>query len=90
MSLGTVQGVEKVRIADFVHGSDGLGNTNPTPPKGQALSTSGPQFLVDMVTRVPHQVTVVALAPLSNIAKVQHVLIRHTLLPIPGAKNHLG
>lgn len=67
--LVTLKGVAKVRIADFVHGADGLGNTHPPPPKGSALGETGPEFLVRMADKYPHEVTVVALGPLTNIAK---------------------
>lgn len=65
----TLKGVAKVRIADFVHGADGLGNTGPPPPAGAAARETGPEFLVRMAREHPGEVTVVALAPLTNIAK---------------------
>ncbi|WOL02410.1 hypothetical protein Cni_G11129 [Canna indica] len=58
----------KLRIADFVHGSDGLGNQNFSPPKGKAIDQSAVAFLVEKVSQFPGEVTVVALGPLTNIA----------------------
>jgi len=55
-------------IADFVHGEDGLGNTNQANPKGQKLDISAAEFLVQKVAEFPGEVTVVTLAPLTNIA----------------------
>ncbi|KAL5703476.1 uridine nucleosidase [Ranunculus cassubicifolius] len=58
----------KLRIADFVHGTDGLGNQNFPPPKGKQIQESGPHFLVQQANLYPGQVTLVALGPLTNIA----------------------
>ncbi|XP_065860867.1 probable uridine nucleosidase 2 [Euphorbia lathyris] len=58
----------KLRIADFVHGADGLGNQNFPPPKGQPIEQSAAAFLVEQANLYPGKVTVVALGPLTNIA----------------------
>ncbi|KAM7500895.1 hypothetical protein LguiA_025309 [Lonicera macranthoides] len=58
----------KLRIADFVHGLDGLGNQNFPPPEGKAIEQSAAEFLVQQANLYPREVTVVALGPLTNIA----------------------
>ncbi|KAJ1401424.1 Ribonucleoside hydrolase-like [Sesbania bispinosa] len=58
----------KLRIADFVHGADGLGNQNFPPPKGKPVEESAAAFLVHQAKANPGKVTVVALGPLTNIA----------------------
>uniref|UniRef100_I1PCE5 uridine nucleosidase n=1 Tax=Oryza glaberrima TaxID=4538 RepID=I1PCE5_ORYGL len=58
----------KLRIASFVHGSDGLGNQNFPPPTGKPLDQSAAAFLVKQANLYPGQVTVVALGPLTNLA----------------------
>ncbi|XP_044500144.1 probable uridine nucleosidase 2 isoform X1 [Mangifera indica] len=58
----------KLRIADFVHGADGLGNQNFPPPKGKAVEQSAAAFLVEQAKLYPGKVTVVALGPLTNLA----------------------
>ncbi|KAG7645200.1 putative uridine nucleosidase 2 [Arabidopsis thaliana] len=58
----------KLRIADFVHGKDGLGNQNFPPPKGKPIEKSGPEFLVEQAKLYPGEITVVALGPLTNLA----------------------
>ncbi|KAL7250795.1 hypothetical protein ACSBR1_012744 [Camellia fascicularis] len=58
----------KLRIADFVHGADGLGNQNFPPPKGKPIEQSAAAFLVQKANLYPGKVTVVALGPLTNIA----------------------
>ncbi|XVF40923.1 hypothetical protein PTKIN_Ptkin01aG0239800 [Pterospermum kingtungense] len=58
----------KLRIADFVHGADGLGNQDFPPPKGKPIDMSAAAFLVEQTNLYPGHVTVVALGPLTNIA----------------------
>ncbi|GMP54933.1 hypothetical protein CsSME_00019923 [Camellia sinensis var. sinensis] len=58
----------KLRIADFVHGADGLGNQNFPPPEGKPIEQSAAAFLVQQANLYPGKVTVVALGPLTNIA----------------------
>lgn len=58
----------KLRIADFVHGADGLGNQNFHPPKGKPIEQSAADFIVEQANLYPGKVTVVALGPLTNIA----------------------
>ncbi|KAG6427513.1 hypothetical protein SASPL_111759 [Salvia splendens] len=58
----------KPRIADFVHGSDGLGNIFLDPPQSGKCDKSAPEFLVDKVSEFPGEVSILALGPLTNIA----------------------
>lgn len=55
-------------VADFVHGSDGLGNINLPPPKGQAIDQPAAQFIVETVMAQPGQITLVPIGPLTNLA----------------------
>ncbi|KAH6834881.1 uridine-ribohydrolase 2 [Perilla frutescens var. hirtella] len=64
----TITVCTKLRIADFVHGTDGLGNQNFPPPKGAPIKQSAAEFLVKQTNLYPGKVTVVALGPLTNIA----------------------
>ncbi|KAL8526320.1 hypothetical protein ACS0TY_015511 [Phlomoides rotata] len=56
------------RIADFVHGSNGLGNVFLDPPKSKKSDKSASELLVDKVSEFPGEVSVLALGPLTNIA----------------------
>ena len=58
----------KLRVADFVHGADGLGNQNFPPPNGKPIEESAVSFLVNQAKANPGKITVVALGPLTNIA----------------------
>ncbi|KAL5710667.1 uridine nucleosidase [Ranunculus cassubicifolius] len=56
------------RVADFVHGTDGLGNIYLPSPKGKKSEKSAVEFLVEKVSEHPGEVSVLALGPLTNIA----------------------
>lgn len=53
---------------DFVHGHDGFGNINLPPPKGKPIDVSAAQFIVNTVLANPHEVTLIAIGPLINLA----------------------
>ncbi|KAL3642672.1 Uridine nucleosidase 1 [Castilleja foliolosa] len=56
------------RIADFVHGLNGLGNISVPPPKSEKSEKSASEFLVDKVSEYPGEVSILALGPLTNLA----------------------
>lgn len=58
----------KPRICDFVHGSDGLGNLFLPTPKSRKIEKTAAEFLVDMVSEYPGEVSILALGPLTNLA----------------------
>lgn len=73
-------------LGTYVHGEDGLGNTNPPPPKGQLHPLPAAQFMIEMIKAHPGEITLLALGPLTNLAlavrlapeivqQVQHVVI---------------
>jgi inosine-uridine nucleoside N-ribohydrolase len=68
--MSLLQKGTKLRIADFVHGADGLGNQNFPPPNGKPIEESAADFLVNQAKANPGKITVVALGPLTNIALV--------------------
>lgn len=69
MNLHHSQG-GRPRVADFVHGSDGLGNTFLSPPKSKKIEKTASEFLVDKVSEYPGEVSILALGPLTNLALV--------------------
>ncbi|KAK7284880.1 hypothetical protein RJT34_19634 [Clitoria ternatea] len=56
------------RVADFVHGKDGVGNIFLPPPQTEKIEKSASEFLVEKVSEYPGEVTVLALGPLTNLA----------------------
>uniref|UniRef100_A0A2C9V836 Inosine nucleosidase n=2 Tax=Manihot esculenta TaxID=3983 RepID=A0A2C9V836_MANES len=56
------------RVADFVHGSDGLGNIFLPSPTVKKFEKTAAEFLVDKVSEYPGEVSVLALGPLTNLA----------------------
>ncbi|KAI3803979.1 hypothetical protein L1987_32145 [Smallanthus sonchifolius] len=58
----------KLRVADFVHGVDGLGNQNFPQPKSKPIEKSAAEYLVEQANLYPGEVTVVAWGPLTNFA----------------------
>jgi len=71
--------VKNLVTAAHVHGEDGLGNVSQLrnadgsplyPPANTSISsTSGVDLILEMVTRYPDELTLVALGPLTNVAK---------------------
>ncbi|WOL03483.1 hypothetical protein Cni_G12203 [Canna indica] len=56
------------RVADFVHGSDGLGNIFLPPPVGKKIDKGASEFMVEKVSQYPGEVYILALGPLTNLA----------------------
>lgn len=52
----------------MVHGADGMGGTNPTPPQGKLLPIHAAQFIAETVMAHPGEITLVPIGPLTNIA----------------------
>ncbi|KAG5583091.1 hypothetical protein H5410_053718 [Solanum commersonii] len=55
-------------IADFVHGSDGLGNLFLPSPNSKKIEKCASEFLVDKISEYPGEVSILALGPLTNLA----------------------
>lgn len=56
------------RFGTFVHGEDGMGNSNPPPPKGEPIPGTAAQFIVETILSNPGEITLVPVGPLTNIA----------------------
>ncbi|KAL4440556.1 hypothetical protein ABPG75_003557 [Micractinium tetrahymenae] len=69
----SLRGVAKERIADFVHGSDGFGNTNPPLAEASPAPGSAAEFIVRCAREHPGEVVVLALAALTNVALALHL-----------------
>lgn len=60
--------VRKANYAPVVHGEDGLGNTLDFTPSGTISKTSAVEFLINTIRERPHEITIIAVGPLTNIA----------------------
>lgn len=59
------------RVADFVHGKNGLGEVSLPPPSRKKCEKSAAEFLDEKVSEYPGEVTILALGPLTNLALVR-------------------
>ncbi|MCC3356137.1 nucleoside hydrolase [Bacillus sp. REN16] len=55
-------------FAKHVHGEDGLGNVLDFEPVNAAEHKSAVDFIIDQVKMLPHEVTIIAVGPLTNLA----------------------
>lgn len=55
---------------EFVHGLDGQGNSNLSPPKTSVQSQTALEFLHKTIRHNPGEVTLVPIGPLTNIAEL--------------------
>ena len=53
---------------DFVHGKDGLGNVDLDSPANKPHELDAADFIIEQVNLNPHQVTLIAVGPLTNVA----------------------
>jgi inosine-uridine nucleoside N-ribohydrolase len=60
--------LQKLITAEFWHGANGLGNAQLPPSTCKVNSRFGPDLIVEMVHASPHEITLVPVGPLTNIA----------------------
>jgi purine nucleosidase len=58
----------KLTTAEFWHGKNGLANIELPPSKCKADARYGPDLIIQMVHAAPHEITLVPVGPLTNIA----------------------
>jgi len=59
---------QKLITAEFWHGKNGLANIELPPSKCKADPRFGPDLIIEMVHAAPHEITLVPVGPLTNIA----------------------
>ncbi len=62
-------GAPSLRPADFVHGADGLGNTNRPKASVSPLAGDGVNALIEVVKRNVGEISLVTVGPLTNVAR---------------------
>ena len=53
---------------DFIHGKDGFGNLYLPAPKSKAIDLTAAEFIVKNILEHPHEITLIAIGPLGNLA----------------------
>lgn len=59
---------QKLVTAEFWHGKNGLGNIELPPSKCKVDSRFGPDLIIQLIYASPHEITLVPVGPLTNIA----------------------
>ena len=59
---------QKLITAEFWHGKNGLGNIQLPPSKCKVDPSFGPDLIIKLVHASPHEITLVPVGPLTNIA----------------------
>ena len=59
---------QKLVTAEFFHGRNGLGDVDLPPPACRADARFGPDLIIELVHRYPHEISLVPIGPLTNIA----------------------
>jgi len=59
---------QKLITAEFWHGKNGLGNIELPPTKCKVDARFGPDVIIQLVHASPHEITLVPVGPLTNIA----------------------
>jgi inosine-uridine nucleoside N-ribohydrolase len=60
--------VQKLVTAEFFHGVNGLGNIELPAPVCQADTSFAPDLIIELIHQYPHEITLVPVGPLTNIA----------------------
>ena len=59
---------QKLITAEFWHGKNGLANIDLPASKCKADARFGPDLIIEMVHKYPHEITLIPVGPLTNIA----------------------
>jgi len=59
---------QKLITAEFWHGKNGLGNVELPPSRCKVDSRFGPDLIIQLIHASPHEITLVPVGPLTNIA----------------------
>jgi inosine-uridine nucleoside N-ribohydrolase len=59
---------QKLITAQFWHGKNGLAGVELPPSKCKADSRFGPDLIIELVHKYPHEITLIPVGPLTNIA----------------------
>jgi inosine-uridine nucleoside N-ribohydrolase len=60
--------MQKTYTALYWHGKNGLADIELPPPKCKADARFGPDLIIELVHKYPHEITLIPVGPLTNIA----------------------
>jgi inosine-uridine nucleoside N-ribohydrolase len=60
--------VQKLVTAEYFHGKNGLGDVELPPPTCRADPRYAPDLIIELIHRFPHDLTLIPIGPLTNIA----------------------
>lgn len=94
----TIMGRDKKNWPIQVHGEGGLGDNFISDPTTEAESQFAPDFIIEQVKKRPHEITVIAVGPLTNLALaikkspeiiplVKEVIVMGGAVNVPGNVN---
>ncbi len=97
---GLPQPLQRKLVTAVVHGESGLTGFN-TDSTSYQLTQDAPERIIEIVRRYPHEVTILALGPLSNLARaiqldpalpslVAEVVMMGGAIAVPGNKNRVA
>ncbi len=74
--VGMGVAVASAQDASHIHGSDGMGNLSttlppPNPPVDPAIAPTSGDLLIELLTAQPHELSIVAIGPLTNLAAAE-------------------
>lgn len=89
------------KLAPYVHGDDGLGNTGLPRPRGSVIAASAAETIVSTARAFPGELHIIATGPLTNLATalaidpgiadlVAHVTIMGGAAEVPGNETAAG
>lgn len=59
---------KELRTAEYIHGEDGLGDSNLPEPKISAIRKNATELIIEKIIANPREITLVTIGPLTNIA----------------------
>lgn len=71
---------QKLMTAEFWHGQNGLGNVELPAPECRPDSRFGPDLIIELIHKMPGEITLIPVGPLTNIALA--VLKDPTIVPL--------
>ena len=73
----------KLETSKFFHGRDGLGDSGPYIPSRKAQDEDAVSKITSIINEYPNEIEIIAIGPLTNIAKVFTKVLGNDPVPLP-------